>query len=240
MNRTMKLSAIALAAAALLSGCNDKPKSNGVVLNERVIEGEGGTKVIGEIWVDNWFSLAVNGEPLIEDSVAYNTERSFNAERVTFAATLPMTLAFQVRDFKENDTGLEYIGTDRQQMGDGGMIAQFRDVATGKTIGVTDKAMRCLVVHRAPLDRACAGEKNPVAGEGLCNFSVTTVAENWTAPGFDDSNWPAAVEHSVRDVSPKDGYDEINWDQSAKLVWSEDLVQDNTLLCRMTISEQAK
>ncbi|AKI00045.1 hypothetical protein IMCC20628_01328 [Hoeflea sp. IMCC20628] len=237
MNNTVKLSVIALAAAALLSGCNYKPKSNGVVLNERVIEGEGGTKIIGEIWVDNWFSLAVNGEPLIEDSVAYNTERSFNAERVTFAANMPMTLAFEIRDFKENDTGLEYIGSDRQQMGDGGMIAQFRDAATDKILGATDKTMRCLVVHRAPLDRACADEKSPVAGEGVCNFSETAFPENWTASDFDDSSWPAAVEHSAAEVSPKDGYDEISWDPSAKLVWSEDLVQDNTLLCRMTISD---
>jgi hypothetical protein len=237
MNNTVKLSVIALAAAALLSGCNDKPKSNGVILNERVIEGKGDTKVIGEIWVDNWFSLTVNGEPLIEDSVAYNTERSFNAERVTFAANLPITLAFEVRDFKENDTGLEYIGTDRQQMGDGGMIAQFRDAATSKILAATDKAMRCLVVHRAPLDRACADEANPVAGQGVCNFSETAFPDNWMASDFDDSSWPAAVEHSAADVSPKDGYDEITWDQSAKLVWSEDLVQDNTLLCRMTISD---
>ena len=194
-------------------------------------------KIIGEIWVDNWFSLAVNGKPLIEDSVAYNTERSFNAERVTFPASLPMTLAFEARDFKENDTGLEYIGTDRQQMGDGGMIAQFRDVATDGIIGVTDKTMRCLVVHRAPLDRACADEKNPVAGQGACSFTETAIPESWTAPEFDDSSWPMAVEHSAQEVSPKDGYDEIKWDQSAKLVWSEDLVLDNTLLCRMTISD---
>ena len=220
-----------------LSGCNDKPKNDSKILNERVIEGEGDIEIIGEIWVDNWFSLALNGKPLIEDSVAYNTERSFNAERVTFPATLPMTLAFELRDFKENDTGLEYIGTDRQQMGDGGMIAQFRDAATDKILGVTDKAMRCLVVHRAPLDRACADEKTPVAGQGVCNFNKTAFPENWTASNFDDSSWPMAVEHSSGEVSPKEGYEEIAWDQSAKLVWSADLVRDNTLLCRMTISD---
>ncbi len=237
MNCSTPFLGLALVAAGLLSGCDGKPKNDGNVLNERVIEGDGGTKVIAEIWVDNWFSLAVNGKPLIEDSVAYNTERSFNAERITFSTTLPMTIAFEARDFKENDTGLEYIGTNRQQMGDGGMIAQFRDAATGKTIGVTDKTMRCLVVHRAPLDRACASEKSPVAGQGVCNFSKTAMPENWTAPTFDDSSWPRAVEHSAREVSPKGGYDAITWDQSAKLVWSEDLVRDNTLLCRMTISE---
>ena len=237
LTKIANLLAAATVLAGLVSGCTDKPENNSTVLNERVIEGEGDIKVIGEIWVDNWFSLAVNGEQLIEDSVAYNTERSFNAERVTFPAILPMTLAFEVRDFKENDTGLEYIGSDRQQMGDGGMIAQFRNAATDKMLGATDKTMRCLVVHRAPLDRACADEKDPVAGQGVCNFSETAFPDNWTAPDFDDSSWPMAVEHSSGEVSPKDGYDEISWDQSATLVWSEDLVQDNTLLWRMTIAD---
>ncbi|MDA8870081.1 PEBP family protein [Rhizobiaceae bacterium] len=236
MNNTATYLSLAL-AAALLSGCNDeRPKNDGKVLNEQVIEGEGSTKVMGEIWVDNWFSLAVNGKPLIEDSVAYNTERSFNAERVTFSADLPMTLAFEMRDFKENDTGLEYIGTDRQQMGDGGMIAQFRDTASDTIIGASDGTMRCLVIHRAPLDDACAKEESPVAGEGACQFTATEAPANWTAPDFDDSSWPMAVEHSASDVGPKEGYDAITWDQTAKLVWSEDLVRDNTLLCRMTVS----
>ena len=40
-----------------------------------------------------------------------------------------------------------------------------------------------------------------------------------------------------RQVGPKGGYDNINWDAAAKLVWSDDLVLDNTLLCRMTITQ---
>lgn len=190
-----------------------------------------------EIWVDNWFEMYVNGKKVLEDSVPITTERSFNAETIVLPSTLPMTVAFMAKDFKENNTGLEYIGSRRQQMGDGGIIAQFRDNATGKILGQTDGKMRCLVVQRAPLDRACAKEKNPVAGEGVCGFVETKIPENWTAVGFDDSAWPAATEHSIRDVSPKDGYDEIDWDSSAKLVWSDDLVQDNTLLCRMKIAK---
>ena len=31
--------------------------------------------------------------------------------------------------------------------------------------------------------------------------------------------------------------DAIDWDRAAQLIWSEDLVQDNTLLCRMKIGE---
>lgn len=193
--------------------------------------------VTAEIWVDNWFAMYVNGENVLEDSVPITTERSFNAETITLTTSLPMTVAFILKDFKENDSGLESIGTNRQQMGDGGMIAQFRDSMTGKVIAATDKSMRCMVIHRAPVDRSCAKEKNPVAGEGACGFIETVIPKNWTAPDFDDSGWPAAVEHSVREVRPKGGYDTIHWDDSAKLVWSNDLVQDNTVLCRMKIGK---
>lgn len=188
-----------------------------------------------EVWVDNWFEMYVNGEKVLEDSVPITTERSFNAETETFSAQLPAVVAIMAKDFKENDTGLEYISTGRQQMGDGGLIAQFRDAATGNVLGVTNSAMRCLVVHRAPMDKACASQTSPVAGEGPCGFVETEIPANWASADFDDSAWPNATEHSERDVSPKDGYDQINWDPTAKLVWSGDLVQDNTLLCRLTL-----
>ncbi|MXP43988.1 PEBP family protein [Allopontixanthobacter sediminis] len=194
------------------------------------------TGITAEIWADNWFEMYVDGAKVLEDSVPITTERSFNAETTNFTSKPPMTVAFMVKDFKENDTGLEYIGTNRQQMGDGGFIAQFRDNATGKIIGATDSKVRCLVVQRAPTDRACAKERAPMAGKGPCGFVETPIPENWTATDFDDSDWPAAVEHSTREVSPKDGYDEISWDSAAKLIWSDDLVQDNTLLCRMTVA----
>lgn len=239
MTRTT-ISALTLLAMAFVSGCNDGrpkkgPKKEGKVLNEQTIESPGTTKITGEIWVDNWFALSVNGKPLMEDGTPFNTERSFNAERVTFSADLPATLAFEVRDFKENDTGLEYIGSNRQQMGDGGFIAQFRNAADQQSLGVTNSSMRCLTIHRAPLDRACAKEDNPIAGEAACQFTTTAMPENWTAPDFDDSAWPTATEHTARAVSPKDGYDAIEWTSSAKLIWSDDLVQDNTLLCRMVL-----
>ena len=193
--------------------------------------------VTAEVWVDNWFAMYVNGEKVLEDSVPITTERSFNAETIGLTAQLPMTIAFLVKDFMENDSGLEYIGTNRQQMGDGGMIAQFRDARTGKILAATDSTMRCLVIQRAPVDQSCAKEQNPIAGKGPCAFVETEIPANWTTAGFDATSWPAAVEHSVEEVRPKDGYDRIQWDASSKLVWSDNLVQDNTLLCRMTIGK---
>lgn len=190
-----------------------------------------------DVWVDNWFEMYVNGEKVVEDSVSITTERSFNAETVTFTTELPAQIAIQAKDFKENDTGLEYIGTRRQQMGDGGMIFQIKDAESGDIISVSSQDTRCLVVHRAPVDTACANESNPVEGQGACASEVQDVPDNWTAADFDDSNWPMAVEHSEREVSPKDGYDRIQWDSSAKLIWSDDLVQDNTLLCRVQMED---
>ena len=192
-------------------------------------------ELTADIWVDNWFEMYVNGEKVVEDSVPITTERSFNAETTTFTTDTPAIVAIMAKDFKENDTGLEYIGSNRQQMGDGGMILQIKDAASGDTVAVSDKTMRCLVVQRAPVDISCAKEQNPTVGQGACASETTDIPADWTSASFDDSAWPAATEHSEREVRPKDGYDEINWDNSAKLIWSSDLVQDNTLLCRLVI-----
>lgn len=193
-------------------------------------------KVTVEVWADNWFQLFVEGREVLTDSVPITTERSFNAETATFDVSLPAQIAFIAKDFKENDTGLEYIGTRRQQMGDGGFIAQFRDGA-GNVIGATSDATKCMVVHHAPVSTACAKERNPREGQGACASEVTQEPADWMQPGFADTDWPAAVEHSAREVRPKGGYDRIRWERSAKIIWSENLVQDNTILCRMVLQK---
>ena len=80
-----------------------------------------------DVWADNWFAVYLESELIKEDSVAYNTEQSFNKESFTFAAELPAQINIIAKDFKENDSGIEYIGRPRQQIGDGGLSAQFRD-----------------------------------------------------------------------------------------------------------------
>ena len=51
--------------------------------------------------------------------------------------------------------------------------------------------------------------------------------------------WPAAVVHSAEAVRPKGGYDQVAWHADARLVSSEDLETDNTLLCRLTIDRSS-
>lgn len=238
MKHFHRMPLLVLASAAALAACADRSPSASIqqVVDERVTEGDNSTEVTAEIWVDNWFALSINGVPLIEDSVPFKTERSFNAERVTFKTSLPATIAFEFRDFRENDTGLEYIGTARQQIGDGGAIAQFINAETGAVLKLSDSSWKCLVINHAPVDEACAKESDPKVGEGPCSAEIEDAPANWTKPDFDDSQWPAATEHAVRDVSPKHGYDEIDWKPGAKLIWSPNLKLDNTVLCRANIA----
>lgn len=222
--------AIVVGFAATCAQANDPRK-----LSEADLGGTGAHQLTAEIWVDNWFAAHLNGAPLHQDSVAYETERSFNAERITFKTDLPATLAFEFRDFMENETGLEYIGSRKQQMGDGGAIVQVRDAA-GKTIAVTDDSWKCLVVQRAPLGLTCEKSRDPQPGVGDCAAKSTSVPADWAAPGFDDSSWPNATAHSASAVRPKDGYDLIRWDSPAQLIWGADLERDNILLCRVTLN----
>ncbi|MDP5029562.1 YHYH protein [Paraglaciecola sp.] len=192
-----------------------------------------------EAWADNWFAAYVGDELLIEDSVPITTERSFNAETIEFSANYPIQLNLILKDFKQNDSGLEYIGARNQQMGDGGFIMQITDTDTNKVVSVSDSSWKCEVLHKAPLNKLCEKESNPIAGQGYCTFMSKDAPENWMQSDFDDSSWPQATEHSFASVGPKDGYDEINWDKNAKFIWGDDLETDNTLICRATI-KQAK
>ena len=204
-------------------------------LNTSEADTEGSVMFQLDAWADNWFAAYLGEQLLVEDSVSITTERSFNAETATFEASYPVNLNVILKDFKENDTGLEYIGSNRQQMGDGGMIFQIKDAQSGEILAVSIQDVRCLVVHRAPIDTSCTQETDPVEGQGACASEVHDVPTGWMATDFDDSAWLSATEHSERAVSPKGGYDRVQWDSNARLIWSGDLVQDNTLLCRLLL-----
>lgn len=187
---------------------------------------------VANAWADNWFAMYSAGTLVAEDSVPITTERSFNSETFSFQGTYPLTLAFVLKDYKENDTGLEYIGKPNQQMGDGGFVFQLREKDSGKLVSVSSSSFRCLVVHRAPLDPSCAKDPDPSA---TCRSAITPEPSGFASASFDDSSWPRATEYAAAAVGPKEGYFDVQWDTSAKLIWSEDLVVDNTVLCRTKV-----
>ena len=185
-----------------------------------------------EVWADNWFVL-YNGETKVgEDSVPITTERSFNAETFTFQANYPLQLRAISKDYKTNDTGLEYVGTNRQQVGDGGFIVQVTDTTTGKVVAATDATWRGLVIHAAPLNLDCEKSLTP---EKSCASHIVAEPTGWLQTNFDDSTWQLATEYSEQAVGVKQGYSDIKWDSSAKLIWSKNLKVDNTILWRKLV-----
>lgn len=224
-----------LLTLACVMSCTGCGRQRPPQVRTAISNSQGSVTIHGDVWADNWFALYVGDKLLIEDSVSITTERSFNAESFSFKADYPIVLNFVLKDFKENDSGLEYIGTKKQQLGDGGFIAQFKDSETGQTIAATSANWRCLVLHHGPVDESCAQIESPVAGEGPCAFRTIEEPEDWMSIDFPMEEWSNATEFSESEVRPKDGYDRIAWDSAAKLIWSEDLKKDNTILFRMVI-----
>ena len=222
----------ALAAIALLTAACSSDSTSAEAVDSSGISAGSSSTFVAEVWVDNWFSLTVNGEFVGEDSVPITTERSFNAETFTFEATYPLTIAVEAKDFKETDSGLEYIGENNQQMGDGGLILQITDQDTGAIVAVTSDDWRSLVIHEAPLNKDCEDSDDP---ENDCESRIVDAPPGWTDADFDDSAWSNATVWSSSDVGPKDGYDEISWSSSAQLIWGTDLESDNTVLARFTV-----
>ena len=194
-------------------------------------EGAASTFVI-EVWADNWMAVYLDGELIGEDSVQITTVRSFNSESFTFEVAYPFTIGIEAKDFKETDSGIEYIGQANQQMGDGGLIAQITDTATGEVVAVTSSEWPVLVVHRAPLNPECVDDPDP---DATCDFEISETPQGWADASFDDSGWDAASEWTAAAVDPKGGYLDVTWDEGAQLIWGADLEIDNTILTRLTI-----
>jgi hypothetical protein len=233
----VRVVAAAVAALALFaSGCGSDNSDGADASPDRAdasTEEETTSTFLAEVWADNWFAMSVNGVLVGEDSVPITTERSFNAENISFEATYPLTVAIEAKDFKETDSGIEYIGAGNQQMGDGGIIVQITDTATGEVVAASDGSWSALAVHRAPLNVECEKSADP---DTECEFEIIETPAGWTDAAYDVSAWSTATEWSEADVSPKDGYDEISWDASAQLIWGSDLEVDNTVLLRTTVS----
>jgi len=187
---------------------------------------------VAEVWADNWFALYINGVLVGQDSVSITTEKSFNSEKISFTASYPFVIGMVTKDFIQNDTGLEYIGSDRQQIGDGGFIAQFTNTSTGKVVAYTSGAWRGYVIHQAPLNVSCEKSKTPTTE---CKSKIQAEPSGWSQKTFDDSKWSLASVYTKEAVGVKDGYNDINWSSQAQLIWSSDLKIDNTVLWRFTV-----
>lgn len=186
-----------------------------------------------EVWADNWFALYVNGKKVGEDSVPITTEKSFNSSKIKFTATYPFTIGIIAKDYTANSSGLEYIGTSRQQIGDGGIIIQIREISSGKVVAYSSKDWKVLVVNKAPVNADCVKSKNPTVD---CKYINTPIPNGWATTAYKDSTWKSASEYSKVAVGVKEGYFDYTWTSGSSIVWSTNLKLDNTILLRKIIT----
>ena len=71
---------------------------------------------------------------------------------------------YQAKDFKETDSGIEYIGAGNQQMGDGGIIVQITDTATGEVVAASDGSWSALAVPDLDLPARAGARRGPARG----------------------------------------------------------------------------
>jgi phosphatidylethanolamine-binding protein (PEBP) family uncharacterized protein len=190
-----------------------------------------------EVWADNWFALYVNGKKVGEDSVKFNTERSFNSSLIKFTATYPFEVGFIARDFIENESGLEYIGKSNQQIGDAGIIFQIREVNSKRIVSTSSSNWKSLIIQKAPLNVECVKSSSPLTD---CRNLTIAIPTGWSTKVFKDGTWKNSTEFTPEEVGVKEGYFDYQWDPSAKLIWSSDLKLDNTVLLRNLITFNSK
>ena len=148
-------------------------------------------KVVGTVYCDNQFTLWVNGEKIATDPVSFTPHQ---AVRVAFEwnGTSNITYAIQCEDYA-SDSGYEYTGSSRPQLGDGALIAAFDD---GLGTVTAAHSWRVYTATFGPTDASIS------AGCSFDNLSICVVddrgiPEKWTEPDFDDSKWKFATSYSA-------------------------------------------
>jgi len=166
------------------------------------------------VYADNWFMLYINGELVAVDSIAFIPH---NVISVDILPSYPMAIAVMAKDNADPKTGMEYANTS---IGDGGFILKFGDGT------VTDGSWKAKAFSHGPID---GDTRNP-------RVESIPIPDDWYRTDFDDSGWGRAKEYSERDIDPKQPYFEADF-KGAKFIWTDDLLLDNTVLFRRTITK---
>jgi len=206
--RATPLLVAALALAALASfGCAPQVESASAK----------SVAVTGLVYGDNSFELYVNGRKVASDPIAF---KPFNVVKVSFRASYPMTFAFKAVDYGDPKTALEY---DNTKVGDGGLIARFSNGV------VTGSGWKATTISHGPTDVPSC-----LADPTTCKVVNTPAPSNW--PTSSTSSWPAAKLYTEAEVQPHvDGFSAMKWGK-AKFIWGDNLVTDNTVLLRKTVT----
>jgi hypothetical protein len=206
-----------------------------------------GEAITGFLVGDNYFELYINGKLIGVDATPFTP---FNSHVVKFRVKRPYTIAILAQDWEDKlGLGMELFQGNPWHSGDGGFAAKFSDGT------VTNSTWKAQSFYIAPLahpddvveygnihDTSHLGRIHPLAKLPTCRefcFAIHyPVPDGWTAPGFDDSNWPQAFEYLDQEVgvAPIPAY----WRfpeafMGSRWIWTINLVFDNTVLLRKTV-----
>jgi hypothetical protein len=212
-NRTSRSTAPLIAAALMLSAL-----AGFAVAPQAASAASKQVRVTGLVYGDNSFELYVNGRKVASDPIAF---KPFNVVNVSFRASYPMTFAFKAVDYGDAKTGLEYNNT---RVGDGGLIARFSNGL------VTGSGWKAKTISHGPTDLPTC-----LADPTTCRVVNTPEPSHWTT-SLAAAKWPAAKLYTEAQVQPHvDGFSSMKWGK-AKFIWGDNLVTDNTVLLRKTIT----
>ncbi len=232
------------AAVDMYNNCNsDGDNPDYLDELETIVIDEDGEIITAQIFGDNYFELYINGKFVGRDTINFIP---FNSSAVRFKAKYPITVAVHMADWETHfGVGMEYASYN---VGDAGFIARFSDGT------ITNAEWKVLPIYIAPLDdlscitedefgninaSACSirpkcSDENP----NSCRAMHLPTPNNWTQPGFDDSNWKNAALYEAQAVTRAKGYaDYADRFGSASFIWSPSLKLDNQVLARFVIEK---
>ena len=211
-----------------------------------------GEVITAYIFADNYFEMYINGIPVGKDKVPFT---EFNSSIVRFKVNKPFTIAMILVDWEERlGVGAETNGGFTYHAGDGGMVAVFKD-ASNTIIAKTDTSWKAQTFYTAPITNlSCATESGTSRLSTTCSTADSNSGStyyglhwarpaNWTTASFDDSTWPSATTYTntVIGVDNKPSYTNFvnifdDATNDAQFIWSKNVVLDNEVIVRKTVS----
>jgi hypothetical protein len=157
-------------------------------------------------------------------------------------------------DWEEHlGTGCELSNGFQYHMGDGGLVAVFKD-SLGQIIAKTGSDWRTQTFYTAPiLNLTCPSESGNYRLSDTCSTQDSNngtayyglhwaMPSNWMDPAFNDQVFPLAntYTNAVVGVNNKPAYTNFTniFDdpvQDAQFIWSTNLILDNLVLARYTV-----
>ena len=211
-----------------------------------------GEIITAYVFSDNYFEMYINGIPVGKDKVPYT---QFNSSIVRFKVNRPFSIAMLLVDWEERmGVGAETNGGFTYHIGDGGMVAVFKD-ANNAIIAKTGSDWKAQTFYTAPImnlncptesgtSRLSANCSTADSNSGTNYYGLHWVRPtNWATTSFDDSTWPNATTYTnaTIGVDNKPAYtnftnifDDVTND--AQFIWSTNVILDNEVIVRKTVA----